>query len=70
MVTKELKQKTLNLKPVDKIHLVEIILDSLNKPDKEIEKAWIKESEERYVAYKKGEIKAVGYDTVKKKFGR
>ena len=67
MVTKELKKKALNLKPVDKIHLVETLLESLDKPDPEIEKRWIAESEARYKAYRRGDIKAVSYDTVKKK---
>ncbi|MBL7171150.1 MAG: addiction module protein [Candidatus Omnitrophica bacterium] len=34
----------------------------------QIEKIWIAESEARYKAYKQGKIKAINYDTVKKKF--
>ena len=52
MVTKELEKKILNLNAIDKIHLIEIILESLNKTDPEIEKEWISESEARYAAYK------------------
>ena len=67
MVTKELKKKALHLNPVDKIQLVEIILESLDKHDTEIEKKWIAESETRYKAYKQGKIKAINYETVKKR---
>lgn len=67
MITKELQKKTLQLKPLDKVHLVEIILKSLDKPDPEIEKAWVAESEARYTAYKAGKIKAVSFDSVQKR---
>lgn len=67
MITKELQKKTLQLKPLDKVHLVEIILKSLDRPDPEIEKAWVAESEARYGAYKAGKIKAVSLDSVQKR---
>ncbi|MCD6093443.1 MAG: addiction module protein [Candidatus Omnitrophica bacterium] len=56
----------MQLKPLDKAHLVEIILESLDKPDPEIEKAWVAESEARYGAYKAGKIKAVSFDSIQK----
>ena len=59
MTTKELELKALSLKPIEKIHLIEKMLASLDKPDPEIEKEWIAESEARYTAYKKGKIKAI-----------
>ena len=68
MVTKELEKKILNLKAIDKIHLIEIILESLNKTDPEIEKEWISESEVRYAAYKKGEVKAIPLEKIKNKY--
>jgi len=67
MITKELQKKALHLNPLDKIHLVEMILESLDKPDPEIEKAWVAESEARYTMYKAGKIKAVTFDSVQKK---
>ena len=68
MVTKELEKKILTLKAIDKIHLIEIILESLNKTDPEIEKEWISESEARYAAYKKGEVKAIPLEKIKNKY--
>ncbi|MFH1645001.1 MAG: addiction module protein [Candidatus Omnitrophota bacterium] len=67
MVTKQLKKETLSLKSIDKIHLVEMILESLDKSDPEIEKEWVAESEARYKAYKQGKIKVIDYDAVKKR---
>lgn len=67
MVTKELEKRALNLNPLDKIHLVEKILESLDQPNPEIEEIWVKEAEERYAAFRRGEIKAIPYETVKKR---
>ena len=70
MTTKQLEEKALNLKPIEKIHLIEKMLESLDKPDPEIEKEWIAESEARYAAYKKGEIKAIPIEKIKKKYSK
>ena len=58
------------LKPIEKIHLVEKILHSLDKPDPAIEKAWIKESEDRLDAYEKGNLKTIPLKTVLKNIKR
>ncbi len=68
MITKNLQKQAINLNPVDKIHLVEMILESLNRSDPEIEKAWVAESEARYGAYQKGQVKAIDYKIIRKKF--
>lgn len=70
MTTKEIEKQTLNLKLFDKIHLVEKLLISLDKPDPAIEKAWIKESEARVDAYERGDLSTVSYETVKKNLKR
>ncbi len=66
MITEALQKKTLQLNPLEKIHLVEMILASLDKPDPEIEKAWVAESETRYARFKAGKIKAISFDRVQK----
>jgi hypothetical protein len=53
MITKELKAQVLSLNPIDKIGLVEMLLESLDKTDPEIDAAWVAESERRYTAYKR-----------------
>ena len=68
MPIKEIEKKSLTLNALDKIHLVEKLLSSLDKPDPEIEQAWIKEAEERFAAYEKGELKTIPLEKVLKGF--
>jgi putative addiction module component (TIGR02574 family) len=64
----KLAQKAKELKPVERIQLVEAILYSLDKPDAEIEKSWAAEAEARYEAYKRGELVATDWDKIKKRY--
>ncbi|MCL5406302.1 MAG: addiction module protein [Deltaproteobacteria bacterium] len=66
----QLAKKAIELEPVERIRLVEAILNSLDKPDQDIEKSWIAESEARYEAYKRGEIDSQDWDEIKKRYGR
>jgi putative addiction module component (TIGR02574 family) len=68
--TDQLAKKAMGLNPTERIRLVEAILCSLDKPDPEIEKSWIAESEARYQAYKKGELEAVDWQEEKKRYDR
>jgi len=64
MINENLQQEVLNLKALDKIHLVEFILESLDQPDLKIQNKWIEESEKRYDASLAGKIKALSYEKV------
>ncbi|MFZ2956428.1 MAG: addiction module protein [Candidatus Ozemobacteraceae bacterium] len=64
----QLAKKAMDLGPVEKIRLVEAILYSLDKSDPDVEKSWIAESEVRYEAYKRGELEAIEWDEVKKRY--
>ena len=66
----QLAKKAIELQPVERIRLVEAILYSLDKPDPDIEQSWIAESEARYEAYKRGEIEAIDWDELKKRYRR
>jgi putative addiction module component (TIGR02574 family) len=66
----ELVKKAIVLDPNERIRLVEAILYSLDKPDPEIEKSWIAESEARYDAFKRGELEAEDWDEIKKRYER
>ena len=70
MITKELQEKVVHLKPIDRMHLVETLLESLDRLDSDIEKAWATESETRYANYRKGKLKSVSYKTLKKKLDK
>jgi putative addiction module component (TIGR02574 family) len=59
MLAEQIQVEALKLKPSEKVHLAESLLSSLDKPDIEIEKKWVNESEHRYAAYKNGEIEGV-----------
>ncbi|MBI5048996.1 MAG: addiction module protein [Deltaproteobacteria bacterium] len=65
MLTKEIKTSALELNVIDRIHLAEIILDSLDKTDEQIEKIWVKESENRYQAYKEGRVKGIPLEQIR-----
>ena len=66
----QLAKKAIELRPTERVRLVEAILYSLDKMDPDIEKSWIAESEARYEAYKKGELKAVDWEEIKKVYER
>lgn len=64
----KLAQQAIELRPTERIKLVEAILYSLDKPNPEIEKSWVAESEARYEAYKRGELDAIDWDEIKKRY--
>ena len=66
----QLAKKATGLQPIERIRLVEAILYSLDKPDPDIEQIWIAESEARYEAYKRGEIDAIEWEEIKKRYER
>ncbi len=61
-------KETSKLTPTERIHLVNVLLESLDNPNEEIDKLWIKESEVRYEAYKKGELKSISWEKIKAKY--
>lgn len=66
----QLAKKATGLQPIERIRLVEAILYSLDKPDPDIEQSWIAESEARYEAYKRGELDAIDWEEIKKRYKR
>ena len=59
--SKELLKKALELKPQDKIILLEGLIESLDEPDKKIDQIWTEEAEKRLNAYRNGRLKGVSY---------
>ena len=66
----QLTKKAAELQPIERIRLAEAILYSLDKPDPDIEQSWIAESEARYEAYKRGELGAIDWEEIKKRYKR
>lgn len=62
------KKEAMSLSPLEKVKLLDSIIESLNKPNPDIEKFWVEESEKRYKAYKAGKIKAIPAEEVFKKY--
>ncbi|RLB75203.1 MAG: addiction module protein [Deltaproteobacteria bacterium] len=58
----------MELQPVERIRLVEAILCSLDKPNPDVEKSWIAESEARHEAYRRGKLAAIDWDEIKKRY--
>lgn len=48
----------LKMPMAERYRLVEAILDSMDIPDPQVEKAWAQVADQRFAAYKRGEIVA------------
>ncbi len=68
MTVKSIERNMLKLPPLKRIHLIESLVASLDKPDPSVERAWAAESDRRLAAYKKGELKGIPLENVKKRF--
>ena len=56
---KALSEQAMQLPPVERMALVEHILDSLDEPDPSMDALWSREADDRLAAYRRGEIRAV-----------
>ena len=52
----------LQLKPAEKVIVIEALIISLDVPDPNIEKAWADEAERRLKAYKEGKLKTISFE--------
>ena len=68
MTIRNIEQNLFKLPAIKRIHLIESLIASLNKPDPDIERAWGKESDRRLKEYKNGAVKAADWEVVKKRF--
>ena len=64
----QLAEKAASLQPSERLRLVEAILYSLDKIDPKIEESWAAEAEARYEAYKRGELQAVDWEDIKRRY--
>ncbi len=58
------------LKPVEKLQLVDKILNSLNLFDGQVDTIWAQEAEDRIEAYERGMLSVVNEDDVFSKYRR
>ena len=66
--TDNIFKEALTLKPYEKARLIDKLLYTLDESDKDIDKIWANEAEDRINAYEKGKIKAVLLEDVLKKY--
>lgn len=59
MTAPELLETALKLNPTERFALVDEILHSLDKPDPEIDRLWVEETQRRLLAYRKGEVTGI-----------
>jgi len=69
-IQKEIKQKLDYLSDNEKLVVVNYLLEGLDKPDPEIDKAWIKEVQRRRKEMKSGKVKALSFDEVFSKYSK
>ncbi len=63
-----MRNDALRLKAIDKIQLVDFLLNNLDKSSKEVEIKWVEESEKRYDAYKAGKLKGISIQKIQAKY--
>ena len=64
MNTKSVFEEALQLRPAERLKLIEMLTRSLNKPDEDIEKIWADESEKRYKALEEGKVKTIAINEI------
>lgn len=67
-IPKNILEEVLALSPTIKVELVDYLLASLDAPDKEMDRLWKDEVENRIDAYERGEIKALKIEEVLQKY--
>jgi len=66
--TDNIIKEALTLKASEKAQLIDKLLSSLDKSDKEIDKLWAEEAEDRIDAFDQGRIKAISLEKVLQKY--
>jgi putative addiction module component (TIGR02574 family) len=61
---KELTEQASLLPPIERVELVEGILQSLDATDPSLDQLWSEEAKDRLAAYRRGEVEAVGFDEI------
>ena len=65
---KDILKEAIQLEPTEKVKLVDQLITSLDKPDKDIDKLWAEEAESRLEAFKQGKLKVVSLEEVLSKY--
>ena len=60
----EILQEALQLDPKERYMVVESLLESLDKPDEEIDKIWANEAEKRLQDYTQNKVETIPYNQI------
>jgi len=66
--TDNIFKEALTLRPSEKAQLIDKLISSLDKSDKEIDELWAKEAEDRIDAYDQGKLKAISLEKILQKY--
>ena len=59
MGRRELLEEARKLDPTERFELVDAVLQSLDRPDPEIDRVWLEEAERRLAAHRAGKVRGV-----------
>ena len=68
MNTKLLVDNALKLPPDERFALIDELLQSLDRPDPDLDRIWIEEAERRLAAHRSGQVQGVPAEDVVGKF--
>ena len=66
--TDNILKEALTLTPSEKAQLIDKLISTLDKSDKELDELWAREAEDRIDAYDQGKIKAISLENVLQKY--
>jgi putative addiction module component (TIGR02574 family) len=66
--TESILKEASTLSPSEKAQLIDRLISTLDKSDKEIDELWAREAEDRIDAYDQGKIKAIYLEKVLQKY--
>ncbi len=64
MNSQQLLNEALQLKASEKFSIIDALLNSLDKPDSELNEAWSAEADKRLTAYREGRLKGVPMEEI------
>ena len=65
---KKILEEAIALQPAERAKLIQQLIFSLDKPDKELDKLWAEEAESRLAAYQRGELQSLSVAEVLAKY--
>ncbi len=64
MSTADILEQALKLKPEERFIIVDQLIKSIDKPDKQLDAIWVEEAESRLKAYRKGDLKGIPMEEI------